>query len=73
MTPKENLRDDLFVFYAKEIEEILYRAGQHAALMHKRAGNPIAIWKDGQIVIILPEEIPVEDPLHPESKQNDKR
>jgi ABC-type proline/glycine betaine transport system ATPase subunit len=25
--------------------------------MHKRLGNPIAIWKDGKVVIVPPEEI----------------
>jgi hypothetical protein len=27
--------------------------------MHKRAGNPIAVWRDGQVVWLSPEEIPV--------------
>lgn len=28
-----------------------------AVLNHKRAGNPIAIWQDGKVVIVPPEEI----------------
>jgi hypothetical protein len=31
--------------------------------MRKRAGNPIAIWRDGKVVWLAPEEIPV--PLEP--------
>jgi hypothetical protein len=36
-------------------------AVRHALLAHKRAGNPIASWKDGKVVIIPAEEIPVEE------------
>ena len=41
-------------------ERILEEAGRaiHEAIRdHKRAGNPIAQWKDGRVVIIPPEEI----------------
>jgi len=39
------------------------RAVNHALQMHKRLGNPIAIWKDGQVVIVPPEEIVVPEEL----------
>lgn len=42
---------------AEAIERILQRAVNHALLMHKRLGNPIATWKDGKVVIVPPEEI----------------
>jgi hypothetical protein len=32
-----------------------------ALLDHKRAGNPVAVWRDGQVVWIAPEDIPVDD------------
>ncbi|HEY7294159.1 MAG TPA: hypothetical protein VH916_03915 [Dehalococcoidia bacterium] len=32
-----------------------------AILDHKRAGNPIAIWRDGQVVWLSPDEIPEDD------------
>lgn len=51
------------IVHGKEVEEILRRAVQHALLTHKRAGNPIASWQDGKVVIIQPEDIVVEDPL----------
>jgi hypothetical protein len=36
--------------------------GVRAALLdHKRTGNPIAVWRDGQVVWIPPEEIPVDE------------
>jgi len=33
---------------------------QDALRRHKQAGNPVAIWRDGQVVWIPPEEIPTE-------------
>jgi hypothetical protein len=43
------------------MNEAMARAVRRALLQHKRAGNPIAVWQDGQVVWIPPEEIPVED------------
>jgi hypothetical protein len=28
---------------------------------HKRAGNPIVVWRNGQVEWIQPEDIPVDD------------
>jgi hypothetical protein len=33
------------------------RAVRDAVLDHKRAGNPIAEWRDGKVVIVPPEQI----------------
>lgn len=33
-------------------------AVRDALLEHKRLGNPVAIWRDGKVVILPPEEIP---------------
>lgn len=51
------LTNDYFAEHAKEIEKVLQRAVNHALLMHKRLGNPIAVWKDGKVVIVPPDEI----------------
>ena len=51
------LTNDYVSKHATEIGEVLQRAVNHALLMHKRLGNPIAVWKDGEVVIIPPEEI----------------
>ena len=43
-------------------EEVTARfalAVREALLDHKRAGNPIAVWRDGKVVIVPPEEIVV--------------
>jgi hypothetical protein len=49
----ERLRD------IKLIERALVRAVWEALLRHKQAGNPIAAWRDGRVVWIAPEDIPV--------------
>ncbi len=62
MANKIKLSSNLFVAHAKDIEAVLRRTVREALLMHKRAGNPIAVWKDGRVVLIPPEEIPVDQP-----------
>jgi hypothetical protein len=42
------------------IEAALVRAVRDVLLHHKRAGNPVAEWRDGRVVWIAPEDIPVE-------------
>ena len=54
---KLTLTDDFVAEHARDIEKILRRAVNHALLMHKRLGNPIAVWKDGKVVTVPPEEI----------------
>jgi hypothetical protein len=50
----------------------LRRAARSALLEHKRAGNPIASWEDGRVVIIPAEEIPVEEtPADSEGSRKD--
>ena len=44
-----------------EIERALKKAARLAVLEHKRAGNPIAEWRNGQVVRVPPEEIEVEE------------
>lgn len=46
---KEILADE------KRITETLQRAVSEAIEMHKRAGNPIAVWKDGKAVWVKAE------------------
>ncbi|MBA2619567.1 MAG: hypothetical protein H0U87_00025 [Acidobacteria bacterium] len=43
---KEILADE------KQITDALQRAVRDAVLAHKRAGNPIAVWKDGKAVLV---------------------
>ena len=34
------------------------RAVREAVLEHKRLGNPIAVWREGRVVWLRPDEIP---------------
>ena len=34
------------------------RAVREALLEHKRLGNPIAVWREGRVVWLQPDEIP---------------
>jgi hypothetical protein len=36
------------------------QAVREALLRHKRLGNPVAVWREGRVVWLRPEEIPVE-------------
>ena len=58
-TPEERIAD------IPAILEAINEGIREALLDHKRNGNPICTWRDGQVVWIQPEDIPVEDPLHP--------
>ena len=42
------------------IDNALKKAVQEALVRHKHAGNPIVVWRDGKIVWLKPEEIPVQ-------------
>ncbi len=46
----------------RRLEQALRRAVQSALLMHKRAGNPVATWKDGRVVLIPAEAIEIDEP-----------
>ena len=39
------------------MDRALARAVRQAVLQHKRAGNPVAIWRDGKVVWVNPDEI----------------
>ena len=62
MKIENNTHKNLFTENRERIKETLQQALQHALLMHKRAGNPIASWQNGKVVIIQPEDIIVESP-----------
>lgn len=40
------------------IDKALAKGVQHALRRHKMLGQSIAIWRDGKVVILPPEEIP---------------
>lgn len=54
-SPAERVRD------MPAMLEAMRLAVREALQQHKRAGNPIAIWQDGQVVWLAPEDIPIDD------------
>jgi hypothetical protein len=59
MTEKVGIDRISEIFEDKEkITKALSKAVNEALLQHKKAGNPVASWKDGRIVWIQPEDIP---------------
>lgn len=58
---KQAGRKVLNVVQGEPVVAALRRATRSALLEHKRAGNPIASWKDGKVVVIPAEEIQVEE------------
>lgn len=53
----ENL--NIFAQYGDRISEACERAVREALQRHKAAGNPVAIARDGKVVLLQPDEIPV--------------
>ena len=53
--------ESLFDRYREEITKAHDRAVRDALLKNKRAGNPVAVERDGKLVILQPDEIEVWD------------
>lgn len=51
----------LLIAEREAVDKAVNESVRHALLNHKRAGNPIASWKDGRVVIIPADEIEVEE------------
>ena len=52
--------ESLFDQYSEEINKAYERAVREALLMHKRAGNPVPIERDGKMIWLQPEDIEVD-------------
>jgi hypothetical protein len=52
-TPVQRVED------LEAIKSALGQAVGEALLKHKQAGNPVAVWRNGQVVWVKPEDIPV--------------
>ena len=51
------------------IEEALLKASRAALLLHKRAGVPVPVWRNGRTVLIPPEQIEIPDVRHPRRRR----
>ena len=56
----------------RAIDEALREAARDAGRLHKALGNPMATWKDGQVVWIQPEDIVVDAPAEAEDAPHDR-
>ncbi len=56
--------DDIAARFADDeaVEAALNRAVRNAVLRHKKLGESVAVWRDGRVVIVPPEEIDVDEP-----------
>ena len=61
MRQEPSIPDNLFVAYAKDIEEIFRKAVREELLRHKKLGHSIATSRNGEVVVLSAEEIPVQD------------
>lgn len=52
LTPLDRVED------VPRILAAMRRAVRDALLEHKRLGNPIAVWREGRVVWLSPDEIP---------------
>ncbi|MBI5195902.1 MAG: hypothetical protein HZA10_06240 [Nitrospirae bacterium] len=61
MAVKEKHKDRIAEAFADpdKITKALTRGVRDALLKHKQAGNPVVVWRNGKIVWLKPEEIPV--------------
>lgn len=53
----------------RAIDQALQEAARDARRMHKALANPMATWKDGQVVWIQPEDIEID--MEPETNETD--
>ena len=51
---------DIFVRYSEEINQAYERAVREALKRHKQAGNSVPIERNGEMVILKPDEIDVD-------------
>jgi hypothetical protein len=51
------------------IMKAMTTAVREALLRHKLLGNPVAVWQDGRVVWLAPEEIPVDFDDEPDEEK----
>ena len=60
MSEHEPTLDELFED-GRAIDQALLDAARDARRFHKAMGNPMATWVDGQVILVQPEDIRVDD------------
>ncbi len=71
MNREQTIPEDLLMKHGEEVEAVFRRAVRHALWQHKQLGQSIAISRNGQVVVLPPEEILVTDEdCHPPTIEN---
>jgi hypothetical protein len=69
----DSVRDefDIRTASSRDIERAMRRAAAEALSLHKRAGNPVAVWdwETGQVALVPPDQIP-DDPNRADGVEN---
>jgi len=60
MSDNKSTLDELFED-GRAIDEALKEAARDARRLHKALGNPMATWRNGQVVLVPPEDINIDD------------
>ena len=60
MSDNKSTLDELFED-GRAIDEALKEAARDARRLHKALGNPMATWRNGQVVLVRPEDIKIDD------------
>ena len=60
MSDNKSTLDELFED-GRAIDEALKEAARDARRLHKALGNPMATWSNGQVVLVRPEDINIDD------------
>jgi hypothetical protein len=50
---------NLLVEYREAVDRAIKKAVRDALLKHKQANNPVAVWRDGKIVLLSGDEITI--------------
>ena len=63
MNSSNNVQPDLLqeLFQdGKRLDDLAKEAVRKALRQHKRLGQSVAVWQDGKVVLLAPEDIPVD-------------
>ncbi len=61
MSLNGNIPSDFLISHVEEVDEMLRQAVREELLRCKKLGHSVSELRDGRVVIIPPEEIPVDD------------
>jgi hypothetical protein len=67
LTPTERAGD------LERIERALRAAVRDALQRHKRDGDPVAVWREGRVVWLSPDQIPIADDESSDGKRDGTR